>query len=212
MKSPPSRRPLRRSLIAALALLCQLAAAGCSSPSAANIALRKQLQDQQARVDNLQRQHESDAATIRSLQSHGTTVPSLPEDQLDQLYTTSGLQFGRLTGGYHPDANAEGDTMLKVYVVPIDQQGDAIKAAGAFHVELFDLALKSDNHIGQWDFDLQSTKAEWRGQGLLYSYVLDCPWQTVPTHSDLLARVTFSDALTHRDFTADRPVKVQLAK
>ena len=98
--------------------------------------------------------------------------------------------------------------MLKIYVVPIDGTGDEIKAAGSFRVELFDLALGPTNRIGEWDFDLSAAKADWYGP-LLYSYVLDCPWQTVPRHRNLLARVTFTDALTHRIFIVDRQVTVQ---
>jgi polyphosphate kinase 2 (PPK2 family) len=44
---------------------------------------------------------------------------------------------------------------------------------------------------------------------LLYTYVLDCPWQTVPAHEKLTARIVFTDALTHRIFSVDRDVKVE---
>ncbi|MGD0462883.1 MAG: hypothetical protein ABSB74_10385 [Tepidisphaeraceae bacterium] len=184
--------------------------AGCQGPSKVNIELRKQNQQLAARIDELQRRHDADEATIRGLQSRATTVPVLPEDELDDLFTTAGLQFGRLTGGYHPDPNQPGDAMLKIYVVPIDRQGDEIKAAGTFHVELFDPALGATNRIGEWDFDLQAAKADWYGSGLLYTYVLSCPWQTVPVHDKLQARVTFRDALTHREFTVDREVRVEV--
>jgi outer membrane murein-binding lipoprotein Lpp len=188
-----------------------LLAGGCSgTPSKVNIELRKKNQDLSSQIDELQMRHSADEATIRGLQSHATTVPILPEDELDQLFTTAGLRFDRLTGGYHPDPNQPGDTMLKIYVVPIDASGDDIKAAGTFHVELFDPALGATNRIGQWDFDLQAAKANWYGKALLYEYVLSCPWQIVPTHGKLLVRVTFTDALTHRVFTVDREVLVQV--
>lgn len=185
-----------------------LVAGGCHSPNQANIELRKQNQQLEAKISDLQLRHDADQGTFRGLQSSATTVPVLPEDELDKLFTTSGLDFGRLTDGYHPDPDQPGDTMLKIYVVPIDGAGDEIKAAGSFRVELFDLALGATNRIGQWDFDLHAAKADWYGP-LLYSYVLDCPWQTVPVHAKLLARVTFTDALTHRIFIVDRHVTVQ---
>jgi len=193
-------------------LLCAglFLAEGCQGPSKVNIELRKQNQQLSAQIDSLQLRHDADEATIRGLQSHGTTVPSLPQDELDALFTTAGLHFGRLTGGYHPDPDKPGDTMVKIYVVPIDEQGDNIKAAGSFHVELFDPELGATNRIGQWDFDLQATRANWYGKALLYTYVLSCPWQDVPTHEKLQARVTFTDALTHRVFTVDREVWVEV--
>lgn len=195
-------------VVAAIFSSSLLAAVGCHAPNQANIELRKQNQQLQAKIGDLQRRHEADQATIRGLQSRATTVPVLPQDELAELFTTLGLDFGRLTGGYHPDANQSGDTMLKIYVVPVDGAGDEIKAAGTFRVELFDLALGATNRVGKWDFDLQAAKADWYGP-LLYSYVLDCPWQTVPVHRKLLARVTFTDELTHRIFVADRHVTVQ---
>jgi hypothetical protein len=200
-----------RLLCAALLFAGMLLFAGCGwTPSKANIELRKTNQQLNDTVDMLDRRHAADEATIRGLQAKATTVPVLPEDQLDELFTVAGLKFGNLTGGYHPDANQPGDTMLKIYVVPIDQAGDQLKAAGSFHIDLFDLALKSDNKIGSWDFDLNSTKASWYGSGMLYTYVLDCPWQAKPANEKLMSRITFTDALTHRVFTVDREVKVQL--
>jgi outer membrane murein-binding lipoprotein Lpp len=190
-------------------LLSILLFAGCHGPDQANIALRKQKQQLQAQIDDLNRRHDADEATIRGLQAKATTVPVLPEDQIDQLFTAAGLKFGRLTGGYHPDPNVQGDTMLKIYVVPVDMAGDSLKAAGSFNVDLFDLGLKSDNKIGAWDFDLQKAKSDWYGSGLLYTYVLDCPWQKPPAHANLLAHVTFTDALTHRVIAVDKEVTVQ---
>jgi hypothetical protein len=197
----------RPAAIAAAVGWILLVAGGCHSPSKANIELRKQNQQLQSQIQNLQLRDQADRATIRGLQSSATTVPVLPEDELDQLVTTSGLHIGRLTGGYDPNPDHPGDTMLRVYVVPIDGAGDEIKAAGSFRVDLFDLALKKDNRIGQWDFDLTAARADWYGP-LLYCYVLDCRWQVVPKHSKLMARITFTDALTHRIFVVDREVKV----
>ena len=191
------------------AVAATLLAAGCSSPNKANIELRKQIQDLQAKNDSLQRQHDSDQASIRAMQDRIGTLPTLPQEQLDKIVTVAGLKFGNGTGGYRPDPDKSGDTMLKVYVVPIDQEGDPIKAAGTFHIELFDLSLPKDNRIGQWDFDLAAAQAHWYAHAFLYTYVLDCPWQTVPTHDKLTAHVSFTDELTHRVFTVNRDVTVQ---
>jgi hypothetical protein len=208
MTAPTTKRR-HHQCRAAAAMIALLPLCGCGSPSRANIELRRQNDDLSDTVAQLQRQHRADQASIRGLQDSATTLPSLPEDRLNQLFTTAGLKFGRLTGGYRPDLNRPGDTEVKIYVVPTDDQDDPIKSAGSFRVELFDLSLASNNRIGQWDFDLNTTRAHWYSGGLLYTYVLDCPWQTTPTHSKLLARVTFRDALTQRLFTVDKEVIVQ---
>jgi outer membrane murein-binding lipoprotein Lpp len=202
-------RPNSRALWT-VAIVASLALTGCSNtPNQANIELRKQNQQLRGQIEELNRRHDADRATIRGLQARATTMPLLPQSQLDELFTAAGLKFGMLTGGYHPNPDQPGDTMLKIYLYPIDQQGDRLKAAGSFHVELFDLALKSGNRIGTWDFDLPAAKSDWYGGGLLEEYVLDCPWQTVPVHAKLLARVTFTDVLTQRVFTVDKEVTVE---
>ncbi len=45
----------------------------------------------------------------------------------------------------------------------------------------------------------------------LYTYVLECPWQTVPPHPDLTVKVTFDDELTGRRFVDQTQVKVHPA-
>jgi len=206
------RPKISRALTLALTLVMAGSVAllaGCYSPSKANIELRKTNQQLQANIDDLNHRHAADEATLRGLQSGASTVPTLPPNQLDELFTVGGLKFGSLTGGYHPDPDQYGDTMLKIYVVPTDEDGDKIKSAGSFHVDLFDLALKSDNRIGSWNFDLQKTRSSWYGGAFLYTYVLDCPWQTPPADPKLMARITFTDALTHRVFSVDKGITVR---
>jgi hypothetical protein len=182
---------------------------GCSSPDKANIELRKQIDDLQTQTDNLKRQHEADQATIRGLKG-ATTVPTLSEDRLAQLFTTHGITFGRLTGGANLDPEKPGDDGLKIFVCPIDDEGQALKAAGSFEIDAFDLAKSGDNRVGHWTFDVDQARENWYGSGFLYTYVLKCPWQRVPEHDELTIHVTFTDALTGRVFPGQREVKVEL--
>jgi len=182
---------------------------GCSQPNKANIDLRKQIDTLQSQVDQLKRQHDADVATIAGMKG-ATTVPSLPEDRLSQLYTVHGLKFGRLVGGWDADVNTPGDEGLKISVVPTDDDGQQLKAAGSFEVDAFDLAKAHDNRVGHWTFDVQQARDAWLGAAMMYSYVLKCPWQTVPEHDQLTIRVIFIDALTGRRFSAEREVHVNL--
>jgi hypothetical protein len=188
-----------------------LIAPGCRGPSQANIELRKENQNLSTTIGQLQRRHEADLATISALQNKSGTVPMLPEDRLAELFTTSGIRLAKSTGGFHDDPNAAADTMIKVFVVPIDQEGDPLKAAGSFHIELFDLSLPKDNRIGMWDFDNKAARQLWYAQLMFYTYILKCPLQTTPAHANLLLRVTFVDDLTQRSFTVDRDLTLQRA-
>src|SRR5690348_17029155 len=86
----------RSSLIT---LCCSALFVGCGKPNAANIELRKENQKLNDKIDVLSRQHDADLATIRSYERNRPSVPTLPQERLDQLFTAHGLWFGRATGG-----------------------------------------------------------------------------------------------------------------
>jgi len=193
----------------ALPTTALLFVAGCGSPSAANIELRKQNQDLQDKITTLTRAREADAATISALQQKVGTLPTLPQDRLEKLFTTHGLKLGRLTGGADLDRSKPGDEGVKVYADPTDDDGDPIKAAGSFVIEAFDLASKLPER-GKWTFDTDQTRKCWNGSFLSHQYVLTCPWQSPVQHEELTVKVTFRDELTGREFHTQKVIKIKL--
>jgi hypothetical protein len=191
------------------AILLSIAANGCGSPNTASVAVRKENQSLKDEIATLKRAREADAATIRSLESHATTVPSLPAAQLQDLFTTHGLTLGRLTGGADLDRDKPGDEGVKIYATPTDDEGQPFKAAGSFTVEAFDLLLK-EPQIGKWTFDTKTAREAWLGSVLVRAYVLTCPWQTAPQHAELTVKITFRDELTGREFHEQKVVNVHL--
>ena len=191
------------------ALLAMLVAyaGGCGKPSAANIALRKENAELRSKIADFERRHQADVAALRAGGS-ATTVPSLPQDRLERLFTVHGIQFGRLTGSADWDSSTPGDDGLKVYITPTDGAGQQLKAAGSFVVEAFDLARGDNARIGRWEFPLDQAEKNWFGRALLYGYVLQCPWQQRPEHPDLTLKVSFTDALTGRVFMEQKVVKI----
>jgi hypothetical protein len=209
VRDQTARRIVHAGAFAGLIIVASFVS-GCAKPSAANIELRKQNQALHQQIDTLQRRHEADAAVIRGLRSSIPTQPTLPPERLEHLFTTHGLRFGRLTGGADLDRSKPGDEGIKVYVVPIDQAGQPLKAAGSFVIEAFDLAAGDAPRVGRWTFDINQSAANWRGALMEYTYVLTCPLQKPPAHAQLTIRVTFIDALTQGSFTAEQVVKVNL--
>lgn len=197
--------------IAAAACLLALGVAGCGSPSRANVELRKHVQQLQTQVNELQVQHQADHQVISGLRDRSNALPTLTAARLDQLFTTGGLEFSRLTGGADLDPNKPGDEGLAIYVFPTDHSGEKLKAAGTFDVEAFDLAEPKDPSLGHWHFDLEQSRKAWTGTLLQYNYVLICPWQNkTPRHSAITVRVTFFDELTQTPFTAQRVVQINV--
>jgi hypothetical protein len=186
----------------AIAAACVIAAGatllgGCGSPSAANIALRKQADDLRNQIASLKSQHQEDLQQIAAAQAREHLTNVLPYSEIEKLNVPISLRVGRLTGGSDLDSGRNYDLGLKVYVAPLDKQGDPVKAAGTFVVEAFDLQRPGDQRIGQWTFDLQQTRNDWYSGLMLYTYVLPCPWQVTPTHDKITIVVRFTDELSH---------------
>jgi outer membrane murein-binding lipoprotein Lpp len=194
------------------AILCGtlLYAAGCGSPSAANNELRKQNQDLQAQIKRLTTEQDGALRIIQGLRDSKGTIQTLPTTRLARLFTTHGIQFGRLTGGADIDPNKPGDDGLAVYVFPVDQMGQKLKAAGTFDVEAFDLAQLGQNQVGHWHLDLDQAKAGWNSTLLEYTYAFILPWQTTPHHPEITIKVTFVDELTQTPFVAQEVVQIAL--
>jgi outer membrane murein-binding lipoprotein Lpp len=192
-------------VIAASALL-----SGCYHPSEANIQLRKDKQQLEAQVAELQQQLSAANARIAGIEKEKGTLPTLPQDRLDKLVTVHGIKLGRLTGGDPASRPNAGDEGLKIYLTPVDETAEAIKVTGTVEVEAFDLDLKNENRIGHWTFDPDALKSRWRSFGMLRAFVLECPWQKSPQHSKLAVKVTFRDELTARVFDQIQEVTVKI--
>ncbi len=198
-----------KSLLGIASAGVSLSLLGCGAPSSVNIELRKQNQTLQGKVDQLTTQHKSDLDALAACQRSHPTTASLGPDELAQLVTTHGLKIGSLTGGDNPDTTASFDSVLKVYAVPLDEDGVPIRAAGSFKIEAFDLQTPNKPAIGTWTFDRTETKNYFYSTLMLYTYVLTCPWQSNPAHAGLTLRVTFDDALTGREFVQQVQTKVR---
>ena len=201
-------KPERR-LATALLIGIIFLTASCRGPSQANIELRKEKQKLEEELAQLRQQRDADAARIRALESQVGTLPTLPQDRLNKLFTTHGIRFGRLSGGAKIDPASAGDDAMKIYITPVDDKGDVLKAAGAFVVEAFDLTRGSDVRVGRWEFPVDDARKNWFGEAMLYTYVLTCPWQEIkPSGSELTVKVSFTDELTQRTFSKQKVIKV----
>lgn len=210
---PTARHPFSRFLLLLTLCLLTVSATGCvfgTSPSAVNIELRKEKQTLAGKVADLEKQVAARDQVIQGLREKWPTVPTLSQDRLGKLFTTHGLQLGRLTGGWDKDRSTPGDEGIVVYVNPADESGQPIKMAGNFTIEAFDLADSSTEPLGKWTFDVEASRKAWRGSFMDYNFVLECPWQRQPKHEELTLKVTFLDELTQIPFRAQQVIKVRL--
>ena len=195
---------LRTSAVA----LC-LAVAGCqfNKPNKVHIGLRKETQSLRDEVAALTSQRDAAVAQARASES-GRAVPTLPVERLDRLFTAGGVKFGRVVVGNDTDPARPGDEGIKVSHAPTDQFGDECKLAGAFTIELFDLAAEPAR-IGTWSIDTMAAQTQWISTFVIDAYVFELPWQTPPQNPKLLVKATFVDELTGRTFDAQRELTVR---
>jgi len=172
--------------------LAPLLLAGCGSPSKANIELRKQNQQLNEKIAQLEQDNTAARARIEGLEKHAAAPAT--QRTLDQIYTIHNIKLGRLCV-----ANATG---IKIYLTPQDQDGDSAKAPGRVTVEAADLADPKNRVLDRWELGPTDLKPRWRSLGPLQAFVLELPWKHAPSTSEIEVRVTFQDSLTDRVFRA----------
>ena len=163
-------------------------------------------------VDQLQRSNDELTDTLAQRDKQINTLMALGEKRLELLPHVARIELGRHTGGTDIDGD-RCDDAVKVYLTPIDQDGTAIKAAGAITVKLYDLAADPDaTFLGEYTWAADELRKQWSSGFMSYHYSLECPWLSgPPAHDEVTVRVTFVDYLTGKTFTAQTVGAVKLA-
>ena len=105
-----------------------------------------------ARVEQLQKENEQ-------LKQQVGTLATLPVDKrAEALYHVERVDIGRFSNIYEEDNGKK--KSLVVYVQPVDETGDVVKAAGAVEVQLWDLN-KPENRamVGEWKVEPNESTA-----------------------------------------------------
>jgi hypothetical protein len=112
-----------------------------------------------------------------------------------------------LTSGQERDGKP-GDDALSVLLMPVDAHGELVKLAGEIEIDVFDMALNSDQQrLGHWTFTTEDVREHWHKGLVSTGYLFRLDWQAPPVSPELTlhARMTVSDG---RQFNATTQVKV----
>jgi hypothetical protein len=167
----------------------------------------EQLTQEKAR---LQEQIEQCETQNRQLGKQVQTLSGLPEDvRLENLYSLKSVKISRYTGFYDKDKDGK-DEKLIVYIRPIDEEGDEVKAGGTVDVQLWNLN-KADNEalLGEWHVEPNELKKLWYATLVTINYRLTFDIaEKVDNFEDIMTvKVTFTDYLTGKVFTAQRIIE-----
>lgn len=182
---------------------------GCGPQDNGGSASTERLQNEKT-IRQLREEVQQLRQQIDQQQQQITTLQHLGEKRLDLLFVPVRINLGRYTGGVDTN-DLPGDDAIKVYLEPIDQTGDSIKAAGEVTVQLYDLAAdSSENLIGEYHWNSEEIGSCWKGGLMSRYFALVCPWKEIPANDEITVRVVFTDYLTGKTFSAQKTCKVSL--
>jgi hypothetical protein len=118
------------------------------------------------------------------------------------LSTLSAVELSAKTGLYTNEQTKKKDKLV-VYLKPIDDMGDVIKAPGAVDIELWNLNAKPESAlIGQWQVGPEELKKYWTSSLMSSHYKLqfDLGSKLAGSEKELTLKTQFTDYLTGKVF------------
>jgi len=157
----------------------------------------------------LTRQLEQSKSKNKQLKKQLQVLSGLPEDKLENLYRLQRIKISRYTNLYDKDKDAQYEKLI-VYIQPMDEDGDIVKATGAVDVQLWDLNKKADQALlGQWHVTPDKLKKLWFATLITINYRLtfDVADKIENFEEPLTVKVTFTDYLSGKVFKEQKVIK-----
>jgi outer membrane murein-binding lipoprotein Lpp len=181
------------------------AAAGCENNKPA-----QKIEMLQQENTTLQAQLKQSESEIEQLKSQVKTLSELPADvRLEDLYNLQKIKITRYTNIYDENKDGKKETLL-VYIQPIDEQGDIVKATGAVDVELWYLdKAEGQAKLGAWHVSPDQLKKMWYATFITINYRLsfDVTGEISGDEKELVVKVTFTDYLSGKVFQEQKVIK-----
>ncbi len=175
--------------------------------------LAEQIQQLKQEKKELTRQIERSENENEQLKRQIHVLSGLPEEaKAANLYRLQRIKITRYTNFYDKDNDGEKEKLI-VYIQPLDEEGDIVKATGAVDVQLWDLNSSQANQalLGQWHITPSELKKLWFATLITINYRLtfDVTDKIKNIQEPLTVKVTFTDYLTGRVFKEQMVIKPQ---
>ena len=162
-----------------------------------NAALAAELEKEHLQTGELEKQ----LAALAGLKDAG---------ELAGVARLKSVRIGRYTNLY--DKNGDGvKEKLIVYLQPMDENGDIVKAAGSVEVQLWDMEKKGGEALlGTWRVGAEELKKLWLASFMTINYRLsfDVAEQlSRPQQTPLTVKVVFTDHITGKVFRAQKTIE-----
>jgi len=196
-------------------LLCSCAlavfVAGCETPDSQKKTLSEQIETLKQDKSRLTRQIEQSKSNNKELHKQINTLHNLTgEIELEKLYDVQRLKITKHSNFHDKDKDKEGkkETLI-IYIQPIDQDGDIVKAAGSVDVQLLDLNEEQPQLLGRWHVGPVELRKLWFNALMMTNYRLafDVSGKVQTFEEPLTVNVTFTDYLTGKVFKEQKVIK-----
>jgi hypothetical protein len=194
-------------LSAAFALLF----AGCGPDQKAyQSQLRNTIDSLKLQNTQLNRQIEQLQQQNEQLSKQNKALAGLdPQFRYENLYNIQTVKVHKYTNIYDKDDNGNFEKLI-VYIQPMDQHGDIVKAAGTVEVELWDLNNdQTDAKLGQWQILPEQLQQLWFASIASTNYRLTFDLDEPIDNYDqpLTVKATFTDHLTGKSFKQQKVIE-----
>jgi hypothetical protein len=202
--SHPSSVRLLPSVFCLLFFVFCFFAVGCESD------LEKEAKTLKQENTELKSQIEQSNSEAEQLKSQVHVLSKLPpEVRIEDLYDLQKIKITRYTNLYDKNKDGKKETLL-VYIQPIDEQRDIVKATGAADVELWDLDKpEGQAKLGAWHVPPAELKTLWCATFITINYRLpfDVSGLVTGKEKELVVKVTFTDYPSGKVFKEQKIIR-----
>jgi len=193
-------------------VLCLLSfAAGCENANNIRTPLVEQIGNLTEQKKQLENQLEQTRSENEQLTKQMHVLSGLPKEvKGENLYRLEKIKIGKYTGFFDKDDDGTKEKLI-VYIQPIDEEGDIIKATGAVDVQLWDLDSSEANQalLGQWHVEPGELKKLWFASlvTINYRFTFDIADKVKSFNEPLTVKIAFTDYLSGKVFKEQKVIK-----
>ena len=200
---------IRYTLYAILAGCLLAIATGCENAGSRSL-LPEEINTLRREKRELARQFEESKLENKDLKKQIQVLSGLPPGvKPENLYRLQSIKITKYTDFYDKDKDGKKEKLI-VYIQPIDEDGDIIKAVGAVDVRLQDPNKNNDQApLGQWHVEPNTLKKLWFAGFITVNYKLtfDVPDKISKFEEPLMVKATFTDYLTGNVFNEEKLIR-----